>query len=187
MAIFLHWDFLHIFFNSVALIMIMSYLEVNYGVIVTGLMFLLSGIGGNIFSACVSTYNANSFSAGASTGIFGLVGCLISFMIMNWQALKNRLGSEMRCMMLCMVMMNVMFIWILSGYGEQAISVNKSTISVDGLGHFGGFLCGILLGLWLPKPIEVSGWTKASKLVGMALSFMFYLLSFVLFFTVTAN
>jgi len=32
----------------------MSYLEVSYGVVVTGLIFLISGIGGNIFSASVS-------------------------------------------------------------------------------------------------------------------------------------
>jgi len=53
-AIFLHLNFMHILFNSIALLSIMSYLEVSYGVVVSGLIFLISGIGGNIFSASVS-------------------------------------------------------------------------------------------------------------------------------------
>jgi rhomboid protease GluP len=53
-AIFLHLNFIHILFNSVALLSIMSYLEVSYGAVASGLIFLISGIGGNIFSACVS-------------------------------------------------------------------------------------------------------------------------------------
>jgi membrane associated rhomboid family serine protease len=68
----------------VALLSIMSFLEVSYKPMITAIMFLITGIGGNIFSACVSSYNPVSFSAGASTAIFGLVGCWIAFVILNW-------------------------------------------------------------------------------------------------------
>ena len=117
-AIFLHANFIHILFNSIALLSIMSYLEVSYGAIITGLIFLISGIGGNIFSACVSKYSPFLVSVGASTSIFGMVGCWIAFMILNWRGLKNIVGEENRCKFLCIVLMYVMFIWILSGVGQ---------------------------------------------------------------------
>ena len=55
------------------------------------------------------------------------------------------------------------------------------------MGHFGGFLTGILVGLWLPKPLEESEWTKGSYYIGISLTCVFFLLSFVLFFTVVGE
>jgi membrane associated rhomboid family serine protease len=60
-------------------------------------------------------------------------------------------GPEMRCMMLCMVIMNALFIFILTGYGS--IGSPSIDINLDYNGHWGGFLTGILAGLCIPSPI----------------------------------
>ena len=48
-ACFLHADFLHIFFNSISSIMIGASIEYAYGGTKTGLIYITSGIIGNIF------------------------------------------------------------------------------------------------------------------------------------------
>ena len=64
-------------------------------------------------------------------------------------------------MMMCVVFMYVAFIWILSSYGSPTENeIGGKKLNTDSLGHFGGFLTGILVGLWLPKPLEASEWTK---------------------------
>lgn len=92
-AIFLHWDFLHIFFNLLAILITMSFMERAYGIIATFGIFLIGGIGGNIFSACVSPWNSASLAAGASTSIFAIIGSWISFLVLNWVTLKDMMGS----------------------------------------------------------------------------------------------
>mmetsp|Transcript_5217 Transcript_5217/g.476 ORF Transcript_5217/g.476 Transcript_5217/m.476 type:complete len:93 (-) Transcript_5217:394-672(-) len=82
-AIFLHWNFMHIFFNSVAILSCMSFMERSYGIFATVAIFMIGGIGGNIFSACVTPWSA-SIAAGASTSIFAIIGAWISFLILNW-------------------------------------------------------------------------------------------------------
>lgn len=112
-AVFLHWNFIHIFFNSVALLSCMSFMEKSYGIIATIGIFMLGGIGGNIFSASVNSLSYSVY-AGASTAIFAIVGAWISFMILNWQGLANVIGKEARCLMCCMVAMNTLLIWMMS-------------------------------------------------------------------------
>lgn len=51
----------------------------------TGLLYIVSGIGGNAFS-CLCTYTK---SVGASTSIFGLFGGLLALVIVNWKAFER--------------------------------------------------------------------------------------------------
>lgn len=48
------------------------------------ILFLLSGIIGNTFSVVILP---GSKSLGASTGIFGIMGCVIGYLIFNWDNL----------------------------------------------------------------------------------------------------
>jgi len=100
-------------FNSIAILSLLSNLERSLGLYKSAGIFFLSGVGGNIFSACCSAYT-NSVSAGASTCIMGIIGCWLAFLIMNWKALKEMFGEMMRCMMTCMVVMYTFLIWMLS-------------------------------------------------------------------------
>ncbi|KRX00669.1 hypothetical protein PPERSA_00896 [Pseudocohnilembus persalinus] len=178
-AIFLHWNFIHILFNSIALLSFLSFMENAYGLLRSALIFIIGGIGGNIFSDLCKQNTPEAYSAGASTSLFALIGAWIAFVILNWQGLKNLYGSQIRCMMLCMVMMNGFFIFMLS-----SISVyGGGQESTDGYGHLGGFLTGIWIGLIIPKPLEFSNFSKNCKFIGMALYGTWFLLCFVLFYT----
>ena len=163
----------------------MSFLEVAYGPLITLGLFLITGIGGNIFSACVSSWSSYSLAAGASTAIFGLVGCWVAFMILNWKSLGQMIGEEMRCMMMCTVFMNSFLIFFLSMYGT--VGLDDKFMRIDYNGHFGGFLTGVLTGICIPKPIQASDYTKNCRVVGMTLTGLFFMLNFVLFYTVKAE
>lgn len=148
---------MHILSNSLSILILMSKMEISYGIWRTIVIFLVGGIGGNIFSALVSPYS-HGLSAGASTSITAIIGCWLSFLILNWKGLENLIGKEARCMMTCMVTLITIIFLLLSatgGYGNPDVTGDTS-IKVDNYGHLGGLLTGLLIGLFIPKPIEES-------------------------------
>ncbi len=59
-----------------------SYFEVFLGKMETLLLFVISGTVGNMIAIM---FNKNDFaSLGASTGVFGLMGCALGYLILNW-------------------------------------------------------------------------------------------------------
>jgi len=58
-------------------------MEWRYKTIKIIVIYVVSGLGGNIFSSLITDYP----SVGASTAIFGLLGALIGYMLFNWNAL----------------------------------------------------------------------------------------------------
>ena len=48
-------------------------------------IYLLGGVGGNLFSSLMDW----NLSVGASTSIFGLLGAMAGFLLLNW----NKLGE----------------------------------------------------------------------------------------------
>lgn len=102
----------------VAILSCCSFLENSYSTLVTFLIYIISGIGGNIFGLCINKFDPYAASAGASTCIFGVIGCWISFLIVNWKSLKVMLGDQARCMMCCLVIINIIFIWCISSIGS---------------------------------------------------------------------
>ncbi len=109
-AAFLHANFLHIFFNTVSTFMFVSTLEYSYGSYTIIYMWLLSAIGGNIFSADFAS--GNSISVGASTALFGMIGLYLAFLILNWNALSFL--EDLRCLICCMAIMVVTMVFIFS-------------------------------------------------------------------------
>ena len=67
--------------------------------------YLINRIGGNLLSALAS----DADGVGASTAIFGLVGCIASFYIMNWKTL-DIVGSMMKCCFCCLFFMFIFFL-----------------------------------------------------------------------------
>jgi len=49
------------------------------------IVYFLSGIGGNLFSSMMS----DNISVGASSAIFGIIGSLLSYLILNWGTLAR--------------------------------------------------------------------------------------------------
>lgn len=113
--------------------MFLSRIEYTYGVGKTLVIYLLSGIGGNIFSALVSP---SGVKAGASTALYGIIGVIIGYIVINWNGL-DLVGQQMKCQIFCSGFMVIIFIFI--------FTPTSSNSSIDYMGHLGGFLSG----LWL--------------------------------------
>lgn len=81
----LHGNFMHIFSNLVSQLIFGTELEKRLGVTKMAILYLSAGVSGNLFSALIN----DSVSVGASTAIFGLLACLLGYLIINWDALAR--------------------------------------------------------------------------------------------------
>ena len=131
-ANFLHIGFLHIAFNGYALYVVGQETEAIYGSARFLVIFLLSCLAGAIASFAF-TYG---LSAGASTGIFGLIGTMIAYFIRNRKVFGSLGRSRLN---------NLLFVAAIN------IVYGVSVSFIDNWGHVGGFLGGLLLG-WLLCP-----------------------------------
>lgn len=137
-SMFLHFGISHLLNNMVLLGALGWNLELEIGKIRILLIYLVSGIGGNLLSLyhgiSAETY---AVSAGASGAIFGLMGALLYVVIAN----RGMLGRLSGRGMLVMVMLSLYFGLTSSG--------------VDNWAHIGGLISGFILGAVLyrrPKP-----------------------------------
>ena len=137
-SMFMHFGIDHLLNNMVLLGALGWNLELETGKVRFVVIYLLSGIGGNVLSLyhgmSAETY---AVSAGASGAIFGLMGALLYVVIAN----KGRLGRLSRRGILFMVALSLYFGLTSSG--------------VDNWAHIGGLISGFILGAVLyrrPKP-----------------------------------
>ena len=144
MPVFLHANFMHILLNSFSTFIIGSSLEKNLGAMKIASIYFLSGFGGILFS-CV--FNPTSNSVGASTAIFGMIGYYVAFLFVNW----TKLGAEdpMRRMSLAI------FTALILLFNFQMGITNPT---VDNMGHLGGLITGIFVGLALSKEYYKQGY-----------------------------
>jgi len=106
----------------------------------TLVLYLVCGIGGNIFSITVDKDNYyNQYKAGASTALYGAIGIILGYLIINWVGLQP-VGDQMRCNIVCNFMFLLIFVLIFT----------PDTKNVDFYGHLGGFLTGI----WITGFVE---------------------------------
>jgi len=132
-ANFLHIGLLHIAFNAYALYWLGLETEALYGPVRFIAVYLLSCLSGAIASFAL-TYPV--VSAGASTGIFGLIGTLIAFFTRNRQVFGAMGRGRLN---------NLLFI------GAINLIYGLSNPAIDMWGHAGGFIGGLTLG-WLLCP-----------------------------------
>lgn len=121
---FLHADFWHLLFNMYAIFNIAPIVSIVFkpwGMLV---IYLLSGLSGSLFSFW---FNSNP-SVGASGAIFGLVGALVSFAILNND-------YSLLSQLLLVVIINVVYGFL--------------NTQIDNFGHLGGFVAGLALGFGL--------------------------------------
>lgn len=125
-AQFLHIGIMHIASNAVMVLYMGQYIEPLIGHFRFLMIYLLSGIGGNLLSFALG--NDNNLSAGASTALFGLFGAMIAL------GLANR---------------NYPAISFLSRQAFALAFINLALDifmpSIDILGHLGGLISGYLL------------------------------------------
>ena len=131
-SMFLHFGFDHLLNNMVMLVLIGWNLEIEIGKIKFLLIYILSGLGGNILSAWWDIQTGEyAVSAGASGAIFGLIGALLYVAIRN----RGRIGDISG--------KGIIFMIILSLY------YGFTSTGVDNMAHIGGVLSGFLLSILL--------------------------------------
>lgn len=131
-SMFMHFGFEHLVNNMVMLLVIGFTLEREIGTIKFLIIYLLSGLGGNILSAVWDVMSESfAVSAGASGAIFGIVGALLYVAIRN----HGRIGE--------MSGRGLVFMVILSLY------YGFTSGGVDNFAHIGGLLSGFILSVLL--------------------------------------
>ncbi|WEV70397.1 rhomboid family intramembrane serine protease [Lactobacillus sp. ESL0785] len=129
-AQFLHMGIMHIVSNAVMIYYLGIYMEQILGHWRFLLVYLLSGIGGNLLSLALGSDQA--ISAGASTALFGLMGAMTAI------GLHNRDNPVI-------VYLGKQAFWLaLINIGLDLFDTN-----IDIQGHIGGFIAGCLLAIIL--------------------------------------
>jgi membrane associated rhomboid family serine protease len=80
-SLFLHYDFLHIAFNMITLLIVGPAVEVMLGKSRFLTLYLVAGIGGNVLSYLIAPLNGGS--AGASGAIFGVMGAYVVLAVLR--------------------------------------------------------------------------------------------------------
>lgn len=130
-AMFLHADIQHLVNNMLLLAGLGFMLEKETGHIFFPVLYLLSGLGGQVVSLAYKVY-ANEWyvsSIGASGAVFGLVGVLLAMSLCFAGKMQN------------VTWQRVLFVVVYSLYsGVRAANI-------DNAAHIGGFMTGFLLGV----------------------------------------
>lgn len=131
-CMFLHFGIAHLANNMLVLYVIGDNLEAAVGKIRYFLIYFLGGVGGNLLSYLEDRNAPNPpVSAGASGGVFAIVGAMIYVLLVN----KGRLEDLTICQMVIMAAFSLYL-----GYTSQG---------VDNTAHVGGLICGFLLAVLL--------------------------------------
>jgi membrane associated rhomboid family serine protease len=147
------------------------------GTKLTAIIYFAGGLGGNLLSAWA---NPSSISVGASSGICGILGAFLAYIIVNWKALDYP-GSP-RCAMLCFVIMIIIMNLFFGGMG----SFTGNGENIDNYAHAGGLLVGTFAGMALIHVMEgrrVGKHEKNVKFIGIFSWAGYYLLGFSCFYT----
>ena len=137
-SMFLHFGFSHLMNNMVMLLVIGYSLEPEIGKIRFLLIYLGSGLMGNLVSAWFDVSQGSyAVSAGASGAIFGIVGALLYVVVRN----HGRVGEISTRGLVLMAGLSLYY-----GFTAQG---------VDNAAHIGGLVSGFLLAVltyWKRKP-----------------------------------
>ena len=134
--IFIHYGLMHFAINSVILYYMGQQVEAIYGHGRFFLIYLLSGVMGNVLGFAFNDMNVQA--AGASTSLFGIFGAFIVLGI----HFKNNPGIQAMVRQFSLfIVLNLVF-----GLFDQTI---------DMYGHVGGLIGGILMGNIVALPMRV--------------------------------
>jgi rhomboid protease GluP len=133
-AAFIHGSFLHIAFNMWCLWSLGRLSERLFGRWQTFVIYLLTGVGGNLLSIA---YDPMRSSVGASGAIFGLAGALLAGLKFGDFAVSSAERKSTISSMIFFVVVNFAL-----GMGTLGFGANT-----DNMAHLGGFVTGLLIGL----------------------------------------
>ncbi len=148
-ALFIHFGVVHLVLNMWALWDVGRLVEQLYGRWRFALLYVVSGLLGNLLSLVM--HGNQAVSGGASGAIFSLYGALLVFL---WRERRNVEPGEFR--------------WLFGGaalFSSLMLGVGFFVQGVDNAAHGGGLLAGALLGLVLARPWGPLGLTPPRYLV----------------------
>lgn len=131
-SMFLHFGFQHLMSNMISLAVLGKELEDIVGQIKYLLIYLVSGLGGNLLSLAADMHHGEyAVSAGASGAIFGIIGALLYITIRNY----GRIGQVSARGILFMIVVTLYY--------------GISNTGVDNYAHIGGLASGFILAVIL--------------------------------------
>lgn len=136
---FLHGSFIHIACNMYMLYIIGPEIEKIYGKVGYIIIYLVSCVSSSTLSMII---NPQSISVGASGGIFGLMGALLAFALIE----RKNINKEYTKGLLKTIGINLI--------------IGLVVINIDNAAHIGGFLGGVILGGVIYKSKKVFEWKK---------------------------
>ncbi len=132
-AIFLHAGLWHLGLNCVSLFILGTQAEKVFGHARFAALYLLSGLGASALSYALNLSRLeNAVGVGASGAIFGLLGGLAAFFLIN----RDKLGAMGRSSLTALL--------ILAGIN---LAFGLAVPGIDNYAHAGGFASGALIGL----------------------------------------
>lgn len=150
---FLHLNLIHLAVNSYSLLLLGGFLERLYGRRRFLIIYVMSGIAGNVASYLMSP----GVSVGASTSLFGLLGATIVFWWKHRRLMAPEFRRRMGNSLFAMLFLN--------------LALGASFSIIDQWGHIGGLLGGLGIGAmaesrvageaarereWLPIPLALA-------------------------------
>ena len=138
-SVFLHAGLYHLGSNLIAQVLLGNAVERNLGHIKYLILYIVSGVGGNIISVLYDrAQGVNTYSVGASGAVFGVMGALIVLIIKGRK--KLRTGSSML---------------VRAGFAVfYAVYAGFRTPYTDNAAHLGGLAFGIALGVLLTITLD---------------------------------
>jgi len=156
LPIFLHANFVHLLMNVFFQMRIGFWVEKYFGTLKMIVIYLVSGVGGNLLSAFLDRQN---LSIGASTSVFGIFGAYGCYFAYNW----NNMGPGRNLNLLLYLFFVVV-----------NFSFSLSVKSIDMGGHLGGYMVGGAVGFMLlpwEETTKTWAWIRIGSAVG---SFLFF-------------
>ena len=122
-AMFVHFGWMHLFFNVAGILIFGTRIERYYGRVAFLSIYFISGLSASVASLILT----RGFSAGASGAVYGLLGAAFVY-----TKLKNPMD---------LINKHVVLVYIIMG-----ISVGFTMANIDNFGHLGGLIAGLLIG-----------------------------------------
>jgi rhomboid protease GluP len=133
-ANFLHYDWLHLSSNMIALYFVGSLVELNFGKLVYIFIYLCSGISSMLsFSLFILFAQGNLILIGASASIMGLVGTILAIFFRLWLKEKSKKSIYRLISIFLMIIIQFIFDFLLP--------------QVSFFSHLFGLIWGFILGL----------------------------------------
>ena len=150
-SMFLHGGLIHLLVNCYSLLIIGSQIESFYGKIKYFVIYLMSGIAGNLLSLLF--IGDNIVSIGASGAIFGLLGSLLYF----GYHFRVFLATVIRNQIIPIIILNLGIGFIFSG--------------INNFAHIGGLIGGLLISMLVGIKYKS---TTSDRVNGIIMSLIYY-------------